>query len=471
MTFLLIAIKPCFGQEAINPSLDDYLEMAAKNNPEIKAVYNQYLASLEKVAQAGALPDPQASFGFFLKPMAIVGGSQVAELQLMQMLPWFGALKIAKDEASEMARARYELFVATKADLFYRVKSNWYQLMKLDYEIILVKENIELLESLEKLVLIKFGTSSAAGNSEGMGNSGSMSSSESENINTSGTAMTSMGTMQAVTGSATSGTMPAVRTTAGMGSNETGLPDVLRIKMETLDQKNRLSLLMDQRQTAETGFNALLNRDLKTTIHISDSLYVVPLPSGKTAIADSIINNNPMLAMISNEINSYTLMEQKAKKMGLPMLGIGINYMFNQKREGNTFMMNGNDMLMPMVSFSIPIYRKKYNAMQSEARLMQEAGNHQTIDLKNNLLVQYRNFVQSIDDAERRIILYKEQEALSRKTTSLLLSAFTTTGTAFEEILRMQGKVLDYGFKHVEAITDYNTACAMAEKLMNSVKY
>jgi hypothetical protein len=82
MAFLLTSVTPCSGQEAVNPSLDDYLEMAAKNNPEIKAVYNQYLASLEKVPQAGALPDPQASFGFFLKPMAIVGGSQVAELHL-----------------------------------------------------------------------------------------------------------------------------------------------------------------------------------------------------------------------------------------------------------------------------------------------------------------------------------------------------------------------------------------------------
>jgi hypothetical protein len=101
------------------------------------------------------------------------------------------------------------LFAATKADLFYRVKSNWYSLMKLDYEIILVKDNIELLESLEKLVLIKFGTSSAAGNSEGMG-TGSMLSSASENINTSGNGMTGMGTMNAVTGSPASGSMPSV---------------------------------------------------------------------------------------------------------------------------------------------------------------------------------------------------------------------------------------------------------------------
>jgi len=152
------------------------------------------------------------------------------------------------------------------------------------------------------------------------------------------------------------------------------------------------------------------------------------------------------------------------------MLGVGLNYMINQKREGNTFMMNGNDMVMPMFSVSIPIYRKKYDAMQKEAQLMQEAGKQQTISLQNNLQVQYRSFIQNLDDAERRVSLYNEQEELARKTTDLILSNFATTGADYEEVLRMQYKVLDYGFKHIEAITDYNTSVAMAEKLMNSVK-
>jgi len=107
--------------------------------------------------------------------------------------------------------------------------------------------------------------------------------------------------------------------------------------------------------------------------------------------------------------------------------------------------------------------------MQNEARLMQEAGKQQTIGLQNNLKLQYRSFIQNLNDAERRISLYNEQEELARKTTDLLLAGFATTGADYEEVLRMQYKVLDYAFKHIEAITDYNTSVAMAEKLMNSV--
>ncbi|MDX9883998.1 MAG: TolC family protein [Prolixibacteraceae bacterium] len=468
---LLLVTQPCFSQETKQLSLDNYLELAAANNPEIKAAFNQYLAALEKVPQVGALPDPQASFGFFVKPMAIVEGSQVGNVQVMQMFPWFGTLKSGKDEASEMAKAKYQLLNAAKADLFYRVKSNWYQLVKLDREIILIRENIELMESLEKLALIKFRSpATSGGGPAGMKGAGAAGGTAAGNMNSSGSGMGAMNAAPGATKPAGTGSMQPGPMTDGMGSKQSGLQDVLRVRMEILEQKNKLALLVDQRRTEETGFNALLNRDLAARVQIGDSLAIQPLPSGKPAIADSILRNNPMLAMLENEIRSYTFMEQKAKKMGMPMLGLGLNYMVNEKREGVTSMMNGNDMLMPMVSVSIPIYRKKYNAMQNEARLMQEAGKQQAVDLQNNLLVQYRSFIQNLDDAERRISLYREQEELARKTTDLLLAGFTSTGTDYEEVLRMQYKVLDYGFKHIEAITDYNTSVAMAEKLMNSVK-
>jgi outer membrane protein TolC len=277
--------------------------------------------------------------------------------------------------------------------------------------------------------------------------------------------------MSAMKGAAAppSGGSTAMASSSGnMNSSQTGLQDVLRVKMEILDQKDKLALLTDQRRTSETSFNALLNRDLTTLIQVSDSLMVESIETDRLAIADSILSNNPMLAMLDKEVASYHLMEQKAKKMGLPMFGVGLNYMINQKRAGSISDMNGKDMLMPMITLTIPIYRAKYNAMQNEARYMQESGKEQINELKNDLMLQYQTFVQNLDDAKRRIDLYQEQEELARKTTDLLLADFSTTGTNYEEVLRMQYKVLDYGFKHVEALTDYNSSLALAEKLMNS---
>lgn len=471
IAFLLPGIHG-LGQNNEILSLDSSLVQAAKNNPKIRAAYMRYLAALEKVPQAGSLPDPEASSGFFLKPMAIVGGNQVADLRVMQMFPWFGTLKTARNEATEMAKAKYELFNAEKADLFYRVKISWFEMGKISHEIVLTKENIELLESLEKIVLIKF--REAETGDSGMGNSGQMSSASpamgSMNSGSSGmTGMSGMGGNQ-VSSKPVASSSSSMPSGSSMGSGGTGLQDVLRVKMEILDQQNKLALLNDQLLTAKTEFNALLNRDVNAFFTIGNNLEPIQLPAEKAAIADSILRNNPMLAMLSNESNAYQAMGEKAKKMGLPMLGAGLNYMLIQKREGNNFMMNGKDMLMPMVSVSIPIYRKKYGSMQKEAHLMQKSAQLDAEALKNDLQVQYRSFVQSLDDAERRMKLNKEQEELARKTTDLLLSGFSNTGTGYEEVLRMQYRVLDYGFKYIEAITDYNTSVALAEKLMNSVK-
>ncbi|MDO9614056.1 MAG: TolC family protein, partial [Bacteroidota bacterium] len=167
----------------------------------------------------------------------------------------------------------------------------------------------------------------------------------------------------------------------------------------------------------------------------------------------------------------YSAMADKARKMGLPMLGVGLNYMVIQKQAGNMSMMNGSDMVMPMFNFTIPIYRKKYTAMQKEAKYLQESTIHKTEEMKNMLLFQYRQLVQNYSDAERRVELYREQADLANRTSNLLLAGFTSTGTDFEEILRIHYKVLEYGLKHIEAVADYNTAVAEAEKLMNTVTY
>lgn len=453
-------------------SLDSSLVLAAKNNPQVKAAYIRYLAALEKVPQVGSLPDPEASFGFFLKPMELLGGNQVSDMRVMQMFPWFGTLKTARDEASEMAKAKFELFNAEKADLFFRVKAKWYLTEKISHEIALTEENIQLLQSLEKIALIKF--QEAASSSGSMNNSGQMSSGSSA-MGTMKTSSASSGGMSGMGGNAVqakpmTSSSSAMASGSSMGNGGTGMQDVLRVKMEILDQQNKLELLNDQLQTAKTEFNALLNRDVHTVFTIESNLESVQLPAEKAAIVDSILQNNPMLAMLASESNAFGLMGEKAKKMGLPMIGAGLNYMLIQKREMNTSMMNGKDMVMPMVQVSIPIYRKKYDAMQKEAQFLQESAQLESESLKNDLQVQYRNFVQSLDDAERRMKLNKEQEELARKTTDLLLTGFSNTGAGYEEVLRMQYRVLDYGYKYIEAVTDYNTSVALAEKLMNAVK-
>ena len=151
-----------YGQKktVTKDSLLTYMELAAKNNPTVQQRYMEYMAALQKVPQVGNLPDPELNLGIFLSPMELVEGKQVADIKLMQMFPWFGVLKNARDEMSLMAKAKFELFRDAKLQVFYDVRRTWYELYRTGQDIEISKKSIEILRTIERLALVKFKTSS-----------------------------------------------------------------------------------------------------------------------------------------------------------------------------------------------------------------------------------------------------------------------------------------------------------------------
>ena len=131
----------------------------------------------------------------------------------------------------------------------------------------------------------------------------------------------------------------------------------------------------------------------------------------------------------------------------------------------STSEMNGKDMIKPMVTVTIPIYRKKYRSMVKEADLMQTATQHGIKTTSNALQTDYFLAVQQYEDASRRITLYQHQAELANKSLQLILANFSSSGADLSEVLRIRQQTLDYEFKAIEAIVDYNTAVAWLKRL------
>jgi cobalt-zinc-cadmium efflux system outer membrane protein len=135
--------------------LNEYLVEAAENNPGLRSSFNEYLSSLELVPQAGALPDPRVTFGYFIEPVETRVGPQQARISAAQMFPWFGTLGARKDAATEMAKSKYEIFEEAKSRLFYDVKSTYYNLYFTQQAKIITSDNINILNTLRKIALTK----------------------------------------------------------------------------------------------------------------------------------------------------------------------------------------------------------------------------------------------------------------------------------------------------------------------------
>lgn len=409
--FLISILQPLTSNISEAQTLNEYLQEAAENNPELSAYFHDYLAALQRVPQVGALPDPELSGGFFLRPMERFMGNERANFQLMQMFPWFGTLSSQKDEASEMALARYEAFRDVQNNLFYQVKTTWYEMYRLEEEIKVTKENLAILEKYERLALTRFQN-------------------------------------------------------AGSASGSTGMPDVLRTRMEIKELESSIALLESSRKPLQVTFNTFLNRDINDSIQVAGSLSVDALDINELALLDSITQNNPMLKMLDAEAQAYESQKRMAKLQGRPMLGVGVEYMLMRPRIEGNMSMGGHDMVMPMMSVTLPIYRKKYNAMQKEAEVKQTALQKRRKNVANQLAVEWSTAIRDLEDANRRSRLYQEQGKLARQTLDLLMTAYSTSGRDFEELLRAQQQMLDYQLQFINAVVDQHTAVARLEMLV-----
>ncbi|MDD2727383.1 MAG: TolC family protein [Proteiniphilum sp.] len=403
-------------------SLDRYLETAAKNNPGLNADFLAYKASLEKVPQAGAWPDPQLDIGFFLKPMDIVGGRQIADFTLMQMFPWFGTKKAAQTEATHMARMAYARFTETRDNLFLEVYTQWYLLSTLVQQLRNNRENLQLLKQLEELALRKV-SSSSSGMSSGMGN-----------------------------------TAP-------------GMSDVLRVQLEMAEIENNIESILSEIAAEKAKFNALLNRSTDREVILPDSIAKVPFFFDEGVTMSEIENRNPMLDMLVEEEQAYRAKGEMDQKMSYPMFGIGLQYMLigesatAQMEQGMEPEMTGMDMIMPMVSISIPLYRNKYKAQQRESRFLWQSAREKYNNTLNMLQSDLFRLKHQLDDAERKIALYRKQEQLARTTYQLVVQEFISAKSDLTNVIQVQRQLLDYQLREAEAIAEYNTRVASIRKL------
>jgi outer membrane protein TolC len=383
-------------------SLNDYLQLAAENNPGLKVKYAEFEASLQRVAQVTSLEDPRLSFGYFVSPVETRVGPQSAKISLSQMFPWFGTLKAKGEIAALNAEVKYQEFLNTKNALFRDVKSAWYLIHEVNTLLSLQASNRDILNTYKKLATTSFKN--------------------------------------------------------GKGS----MVDVLRVDLMIDNVDVEINLLKDKKKPLIVAFNRLLNRSDTSSVWIEDPIVTTEVID--LYRKDSLLIANPKLIALDLELQSAQSQEELARKLGSPSLGLGLDYVFVTK--GNTTVVdNGKDVVMPMISASVPIFRQKYKAAVAEAQFNQEAIRSQRSSYENTLYAVYEATWYEFTTAKQMIALYQSQISKSNQVITLLLASYSNTGNEFEEVLRTQQEILKYQIAETTAITKYHTALAKIDYL------
>jgi outer membrane protein TolC len=385
-------------------SLELYLQIAAENNPGLKARFSEYMASLERVPQAGALPDPQVAFAYFIAPVETRVGPQRFRISATQMFPWFGTLQARENAAAQSAKASYEAFEEARAKLYHEVRSGYYNLYLIRSSISIARENLDLLSSFRELA--------------------------------------------------------RTRVESGLGSSL----DEYRLEMEIGDLENRLAMLVDREEFLTVMFNNLLHEERDHPVETPLLLPEKELMMSRQEILDTIQAVNPQLRALALEQDALRYREELAVRMGKPGFSLGLDYI--AVGSGPDQLPGTDAFMFPMVGITIPLYRSKYKAMVEETLRLQEAKGAEQAERYNLLETLLEKSWKEYLDAGRRIRLYQSQTELAAQSVTLLETSYATGGSDFEEILRMERKLLNYGLELEKARADKQAARSFIHYLM-----
>ena len=401
IAILLTSIFCLLASQSHAQSINDYLNQAADNNPSLKASYMEFEASMKKVTQVNALPDPKLSLGYFISPIETRVGPQRAKVSLTQMFPWFGTLKAKEEVATLQAESKYQSFLDKKNQLFYQVKNAYYPLYEVNENIRLQQHNLKILESYKRLATTSFAN--------------------------------------------------------GKGT----MSNVLRVDIMIDEMTTEIQLLKDKLNPLTVSFNRLLSRQDSSVVQISDDLKMEALSNDY--LKDSIMTNNPKIKEMELTIEALKAQEIVAQKIGLPQIGIGLDYAFVGERTDINIPDNGKNAFMPMVTMSIPIFRKKYRSAVEETQLLQTAMEYKINGLENHLVSQYEIAYYEIEKALQLAKLYEIQLFKTQQVLNLLYTDYGNSGKDFEEVLRMQQQLLKYQMAQATVSTQYYIALAQLE--------
>ncbi|MEN8890084.1 MAG: TolC family protein [Wenyingzhuangia sp.] len=372
--------------------LEVLIDEALANNPEIQKFELQYKRVSEKVNEVKTIPNTEFGVGYFISEPETRTGAQRFKVSAKQMLPWFGTITSRENYISSLADAKYEDIVISKRKLMASVSQSYYNLYANKAKQEVLTENIKLLETYEILAL----TSVEVGKASAV--------------------------------------------------------DVLRLQMRQNEMQQLKDVLSQQFLAEQTNLNNLLNRENDIAVTVVESLM---MPAKDFEINTENLALHPELLKYEKLYQSIEQSELLNQKESSPMIGFGLDYINVSERPDMNFSDNGKDIVMPMVSVSIPIFSKKYKSQTKQNELEQQEITVQKQERLNTLETLLSKAINERISARISYTTQTKNLKQANDAEDILLKSYETDTINFNDVLDIQELQLKFQMNEVESIKTY----------------
>ena len=401
---ILILISCFLCQSLSSQTLEDYIKLAQKNSPTIQKFELKYKIASEKKNAVNTLPNTEVGVGFFISEPETRTGAQQFKISAKQMIPWFGSVTARENYASSLADAKYEDVVIANRKLLLSVSQSYYKLYSIKEKRQKIKDNSKLLKIYESFALISL----------------------------------EVGKASAV--------------------------DVLKLQMRQNELEQIWQVLGQQFLTEQTTFNKLLNREKNTPVKVINGL-IIPLKD--SFINSSNLKLHPELIKYDKIYQSVDQSELLNKKESSPMLGFGVDYIAVSERPNMNFSDNGKDIIMPMLSVSIPIFNKKYSSKSKQNKLKQQEIMSQKQERLNALETVLESAINNRTIAKIQYNTQGKNINQAKSAEQILRKSYQTGIVNFKDVLDIQELQLKFQINQIESVKMYYLQTAIIKYLSN----
>jgi outer membrane protein TolC len=380
--------------------LADLESLAIENSPTLRRMRQEAAAAWAKTQYIARLPDPTLGGMFFIPPMNFEPDRQVADVQLMQMIPWLARLDAEEKRACVEALIAENQFQAERLRVVGDIRANWYRLYVLAKQIETTKADESQLDAL---------------------------------INTA---------------------------SARVAAGDAQVGDVLMATLEKTSLREQLIRYQQEVVAASAELNRLVGRDPNHPVLPPISLDVALPDWHPDHLLGVAHESQPEInaARLQTVATRWGIEVARLKRRPDMTLGVGWVAM---DAPGSTAPEAGRDSLTLSVATTLPFNRAKYGAMLSEAA-REHAAAHATEDEVTIRLDALLRELWAQAQANHQTVMLYQQEVLpqARQVYEADQQALINNAVTFDRVIRDYRTLLNLELGYHRALGELATSLA-----------
>lgn len=404
---LLMPLTPLAQPDKPVMNVEQLIEEAIQNNPEILAQKKRWELFKEKIPQASALEDPMFGFGIISLPTNFSFKDEdmtMKEISLSQKFPFYGKRRLMGEMAQKEAEAVFTEIQEKANRIVKEVKATFYELSYNYRSTEITERNKEILENFAKIAETQYAV--------------------------------------------------------GMGIQQ----DVLKAHVEVSKMLDELIMLGQRRRALEAKLITLLNRSPESSVGKPEEVVYQKIPFVIEELQKAAIEKNPTLKGMKKMIEAKEKAYALAKREYYPDLTA--RFAYGQRDNGPE--MKRRDMLTGMVEINIPIfYKSKQDRKVAEAKAEIETTEAQYRAMRNEIQFMITDMATMIQRVERQLELYKTGIIpQANLQLSSAMSAYRVNKADFMTLLDSRMTLYKYELEYHLALTEYEKNVASLENVV-----